>query len=80
MTTTPGWAAGAWPREHLLSYFPRSNADLEPAYAVADAWEPPHELALPLDVCDRVRAAAAASHPIPSQNGTYLFPDLDPAD
>ncbi len=78
--TTPGWAAGAWPRERLLSYFPTSSADPEPAYAVADAWEPPHELALPLDVCDRVRAAASRAHAIPSGNGTYFMPDLDPAD
>ncbi len=77
--TTPGWAASAWPRETLLSYVPTTSADPEPPYAVADAWEPPHELALPLDVCDRVRAAAGRAHPIRSGNGTYYMADLDPA-
>ncbi len=78
--TSPGWAASAWPREHLLSCSPTGSGDPEPPYAVADAWEPPHELALPLDVCDRVRAAAGRTHAIPSGNGTYYMPDLDPTD
>ncbi len=41
---------------------------------------PGHLVALPLDVCDRVRAAAGHTHPVPSGNGTYYMPDLDPAD
>jgi hypothetical protein len=53
----------------------------EPAYAVADAWKPPDALALPADMCERIRATAAATEPSASGSGTYYFePAIDPAD
>ncbi len=76
-----GWAGGAEVRASRLSYLPRHDDDDEPPYAVADAWTLPHELALPSEVCERVRHAAERSAPTSSGNGTYyLQPALRPAD
>ncbi len=63
-----------------LAYRPQED-DPEPAYAVADAWAPPHPLALPAELCERIRAAAQQS-PLRqrSLSGTYVPADLDPAD
>lgn len=67
-----GWALSRQAREALATYL-AGPGDSEPDYTVAEAWSPPHELALPGDLCDRVlvgrgallRSAAA------SGNGDY---------
>lgn len=76
-----GWAGSPDVRARRLSYLP--EADLvpyavdedgaEPPYAVADAWTPPHELAVPQEVCDRLLAAVRTTPPMPSDNGTYYL-------
>lgn len=73
-----GWASGPWARRNLLSFLPYD--DTEPAYAVVDAWEPPHPLALPAALCDRLVTAAEAAQHIPGPNGAYCLPKLDPDD
>lgn len=78
---TAGWAGTAAAREQLLAYTPTGPGDDEPAYAIADAWTLPDPAALPLDVCDRVLAAARASRiVVRTGNGAYHLPDLDAAD
>ncbi len=74
-----GGAAAGWPEP--FRYSPDSAGDPEPPYAVADAWAPPHPLALPEDLCYRLRAAALRS-PLRSLSdaGTYVAIDLDPGD
>ena len=76
MTATPGWAGRPFARGQLLSYLPLSPADPEPSYAVADAWTPPSGMALPGDVCSRVLAAARATLPAATGNGSYHLPEL----
>lgn len=73
------WATGPEARHQLFSYLPAADDD-EPAYAIADAWEPLHPLALPADFCDRLVAAGKAADPRPGPNGTYLLPELEAAD
>lgn len=51
--------------------------DTQPPYAIADAWQPPHRLALPQALVDRLRMAAAASQPITTGTGDYFLPELD---
>ncbi len=76
-TLTPGWAANPWARGQLLSYLPRGTGDPEPPYAVVDAWEPPHPLSLPADLCEHL-TASAASRAFATGNGSYHSLDLDP--
>jgi hypothetical protein len=65
----------------MLSHIPYLEGDQEPRYAIADAYEPPHALSLPLDVCDRVRKGAEGTVATPSGNGTYFYePDIDDGD
>ncbi|MDP9396831.1 MAG: 2OG-Fe(II) oxygenase [Actinomycetota bacterium] len=74
-----GGAAAGWPEP--FRYSPDGAGDPEPPYAVADAWAPPHPLALPEGLCYRLRAAALCA-PLRglSDTGTYLTVDLDPGD
>ncbi|HEX2272528.1 MAG TPA: 2OG-Fe(II) oxygenase [Acidimicrobiales bacterium] len=74
-----GWAVGNWPRSRLLSYLP-PDGDTEPAYAIADAFEPPHPLALPEEICDRLVAAAMAVRPTPGGHADYHLIELEPDD
>jgi len=74
----PGWAGTAWPLENWLSYRSYGPDDPEPNYAVVDWFEPPHPLALPNDVCDRLVEAAKATTPSARRNGSDHLPDLDP--
>jgi len=75
-----GWATGDGPRRDLLSYLPVDGEDPEPAYAIADAWELPHPLALSADLCDRLVAAGATAGTGPRPNGEYRQIDLEPED
>lgn len=77
-----GWALGEQPRRDLLSYLPSGPDDPEPAYTIADAWTPPHELALPADLCDRVLAGRGELWRSREQsgNGDYYVCDLDAED
>ena len=76
-----GWALTAWPLDRRLSYLPTGADDLEPPYAAADAWPPPHPLSLSANLCDRILVAASYSKPTPSGNGTYFHdPELTDAD
>ncbi|MGN6243717.1 MAG: 2OG-Fe(II) oxygenase [Motilibacteraceae bacterium] len=77
--TTARWEGHA----ALSGWEPRGYAlhdpldDDEPPYTVADAWEPPHPLALDALLIDRLLEAAHACRPIPNGNGHYFLPDLD---
>ena len=74
MTVASDWA-------EPLAYRPGSESDPEPPYAIADAWTPPHPLAVPADLCDRLRdAAQEAPRRQHSLSGTYISLDLEPAD
>lgn len=75
-----GWASQLDQRRGLLSYLPFDDEDEEPPYAIADAWTPPHPLALPVDLCDRLVAAAKAAEVGPRPNGSYHYFDLEPDD
>ena len=77
---TGGWASQLEQRTRLLSYLPFDDEDEEPAYAVADAWEPPHPLALPAALCDRLVTAAEETEAGPRPNGSYHYIDLEPED
>lgn len=82
MTPEPvrgGGTAAGWSMP--FHYLPTDTQDPEPPYALADAWVPPHPLALPADLCDRIRVAALYSplHQL-SHDGTYIAVDLDPDD
>lgn len=75
-----GGCASGWQEPWKLDPDPEGP---EPAYAAADAWSPPHPLALPRELCVRVREAARRA-PLRrrSLSGTYVSvdDDLDPAD
>ena len=75
-----GWAAGLDQRRQHLSYVPFDDEDEEPPYAVADAYEPPHPLAVPDDLCDRLLTVARAARPGVRTNGEYRMLDLEPDD
>lgn len=78
--TGGGWAAGIGPRRQLLSYVPFGDEDDEPAYAIADAWESLHPLAVPDDLCDRLVAVAQRTPPAARGNGEYRIVDPEPVD
>lgn len=67
------WATERFARTERLSYLPLGPDDPEPAYAIGDAWELPDELALPVELCERIRETAARTEPSDSGNGTYFF-------
>jgi hypothetical protein len=76
--TAQSWALDAWAVEQRLS--DPCPVGTEPATAVCDAWVPPHPLALPTELCARLRAAAVNSHPYCGPNGTYYLPELSEPD
>jgi hypothetical protein len=70
-----GWALRTDIRHRLgLTYLPTGPDDPEPSYTLADAWEPPHQLALGDDLCDAIRETAAK--PSVTPNGTYHYAGL----
>ena len=73
-----GWAAETEQRKKLFSYLQVDDDDDEPAHAVADAWEPPHPLALPPELCDRLVAIAEDTPPGHRRNGACHMVELDP--
>ena len=75
-----GWATAPERRRDLCAYVPTRPDDPEPAYAVADAFEPPHPLAVPEHLCDRLLAAAEAAQPGMRTSGEYHRLKLDPDD
>ncbi len=77
-TLDGGWALTDWPLTRKWVHVP-AFGDSEPPYAVADAWTPPHPLALPESLCGRILTAASYATPAPSRNGTY-YHDLDLSD
>jgi 2OG-Fe(II) oxygenase superfamily len=76
--TSPGWAGTSEPLRERLAYLPYGPEDPEPAYAIADAWSPPHELSLPASLCDAVLASRGdlLSPAATSGNGDYYAADL----
>lgn len=79
----PGWAGGPDAHGAMLAYLPpaepKKELENEPAYAIADWWEPPSPMAIPPDLCRAVvEAAKLRSERITSTNGTY-YTGLDPA-
>lgn len=75
-----GWAVAEDGRSELyrrLAYLPTSEADDEPAHAVADAWSPPHPQAVPPPACLALRRSAAGLEPT-RRGGEYYFPTLEP--
>jgi hypothetical protein len=64
-----GWATAPERRQQLFTYLPYGPDDPEPAYTLADAFEPPHPLAVPPDLCDRILAACEAGSPASGRTG-----------
>jgi PKHD-type hydroxylase len=62
-----GFASGEWARTNNVSSLADSEA---PGTAVADWWTSPHPMALPVDVCDQLRAACTRP-PDAGGNGHY---------
>ena len=59
---------------------PFDRDDVEPPYAVVEVYEPPHSLAIPEDLCDRILAAARSARPSTRLNGEHRAPVLEPDD
>lgn len=81
-----GWA-WANKRDRWLAHIPtgevRSHAyDVgrpEPAYAAVDAWTPPHDLALPAQLCVALRRAAVGVEPRNAGPADYFYAPIPAA-